>query len=278
MINYQVFGLCYILDKIRIEETYRERMAQMGGSTTPLASSLEAMNASLFIISDEDKTRFSGMLQFATRCADQLELQAVHDRIETFQQKMRFPLSHVDCTAELRALREAFEAGIRYICFYHYPNDKSSLVKRVQGDWAIVLNKFEGMRSDIVAAVDCYALDHNSASVFHLMMIMEKAVQAFGRKLKVNLVKKYPGRRVSELTWEQILNELNPKLKAIPQSTVVQKRRHERLSAIQAHLYAVKDAWRNPTMHPRDTGYTAPQNLDLLNHVRTFMIGFAEVV
>jgi hypothetical protein len=107
---------------------------------------------------------------------------------------------------------------------------------------------------------------------------MEAAVQAFGKKLGVNLVKKNPGKRISELSWEQILNEINPKLKAMPQKTSSQKLRYEKFSAIQSYLYGVKDAWRNPTMHPRDKGYTEPQARDILDHVRSFMTELAEII
>jgi len=66
---------------------------------------------------------------------------------------------------------------------------------------------------------------------------MEVAVQVFGKKLRVDIVKSAPaGKRVRELSWDQILNALNPKLRALPQNTEKQKRRHEKFSAAQSYL------------------------------------------
>ena len=110
------------------------------------------------------------------------------------------------------------------------------------------------------------------------MRVMEVAVQAFGKKLGVNLVKITPGKRVSELTWGQILDEINPKLKALPQNTIKRKRLHEKYSSVQSYLYGVKDAWRNPTMHPRLEGYNELQAKDIMNHVRSFLTEFSPLL
>jgi hypothetical protein len=74
------------------------------------------------------------------------------------------------------------------------------------------------------------------------------------------------------------LNELTAPLKALPQGTVTQKRRAEKLKAAQSYLYAVKDAWRNPTMHPRPAGYTDRQTMDIINQVRAFLTELAEII
>jgi hypothetical protein len=111
------------------------------------------------------------------------------------------------------------------------------------------------------------------------MRVMEAAVQVFGKKLGATLVKSAaPGKRVSELTWDQILNELNPKLRGLPQNTLHRKRRHEKLAAAQSYLYGVKDAWRNPTMHPRLEGYNELQTKNIMNHVRSFLTEFAPLL
>jgi hypothetical protein len=113
--------------------------------------------------------------------------------------------------------------------------------------------------------------------VFHLMRVMEVGVQRFGKKLGVSLTK-LSANRLTELTWHQILDALNPKLKALPQATKAGKAKYEKLAAIQSYLYGVKDAWRNPTMHPRKTGYGDLETVNLVGHVRAFMNELASVV
>jgi len=203
----------------------------------------------------------------------------VHDRLEKFSLKLtQNQLTLHECSIQIRTLREAFESGIQYTCFFHYKRDKVALLNKVTSDWSDVLKKLKHLKADITASVDCYALDLHLASVFHLMLVMENGVQMFGKKLGVDLAKPNPGRRVKELTWDQVLNNINPKLKSMPQDTVAKKRKYEKYSAVQSYLYGVKDAWRNPTMHPRDNGYTPTQNLDLINHVRSFMTELVHIL
>jgi hypothetical protein len=98
------------------------------------------------------------------------------------------------------------------------------------------------------------------------------------KRLGVNIVKRNSGRNISELTWQNILDEINPRIKALPRKTLVQKRKFEKFSAAQSYLYAVKDAWRNPIMHPRASGYNDTQTNDILNQVRAFMHELAGII
>ncbi len=169
----------------------------------------------------------------------------------------------------MRTLREAIQHDLSYRYFYYYPHDKARLILQVTVDWADTMKALP-VKTEIEAAVDCYAIGHNLGCVFYLMRVMEIGVQKFGKLLKVKLTKKTKD-RIMDLTWHEILNGLNPKLGAMPRKTVTAKERHERYSAIQSYLYGVKDAWRNPTMHPRRSGYSDLETLNLINHVRSFM-------
>jgi hypothetical protein len=272
--NFQIFGLFTHMEQLQQQEQWFQLAAMRAAAGT----GPDSANPSSQVVSQAHRDRLDGLLKFAAHCADRLQLQAVHDRLEIFQRNLRLVgLTWHECSIQMRTLREAFQSGIQYECFFRYKREDVRLLSTIPSDWSDILTKMD-VTEHITAAIDCYALEHHSASVFHLMLIMERGVQAFGKKLGVDLVKKNPGRRVTELTWDQILNEVNPKLKAVPQDTVARKRKHEKYSAVQAYLYGVKDAWRNPTMHPRDEGYTRLQNLDLINHVRSFMTELAEIL
>ena len=225
-----------LLEQLRNEEAFFRTLALQA------ASGPNADNPTVHVVPQTQCDRLTGMLQYASQCADRLELQAVHDRIDLFQRQLKRGLVFQECAIQLRTLKEAFDSGIQYIGFFHYKREKNALLNKASSDWAKVLAKLSDLKDNINAAVDCYALDHNLASVFHLMLIMERGVQAFGKKMGVDIVKNNPGKRVSELTWDQILNNMNPRLNAMPQGTAAKKRRHEKYSAVQAYLYAVKDA------------------------------------
>ena len=60
-----------------------------------------------------------------------------------------------------------------------------------------VADKFPNQVGDMFEAGNCYALGRYTACVFHLMRLMEVAVQAFGSKLGVTLA--------TDLNWQKIL-------------------------------------------------------------------------
>jgi hypothetical protein len=228
-------------------------------------------------VDDAFKSRVTDILHIANGECDRLQLDATRHRVDLFREKVAHMRKVDDFVVEMRALRETIEGEIARRYFYYYPQDKAELVRKFDSDWEGIA-AFSDIRKEAFAAVDCFAMGHSTATVFHLMRAMEIGVQKFGQRLGVNLIKKNPGKRVSELNWENILNELNPKLRGLPQATLAQKRRHERYAAVQAHLYNVKDAWRNPTMHPRARGYNELQARDILNNVRSFMVELASLL
>jgi hypothetical protein len=201
--------------------------------------------------------------------------------------KMEIPYiwnhSHVwsgrEMAARLKDFRSKLERELNERFFLYLSEEEAGQFQSDQPFGPLVASVFSSYKyDDLGEASKCLALGRYTACVFHLMRVMEIAVQAFGKKLDVHLVKIVPGKRVTELTWEQILNELNPKLRAMPQNTVKQKRLHEKYASVQSYLYGVKDAWRNPTMHPRLEGYNELQAKDIMNHVKSFLTEFSPLI
>jgi hypothetical protein len=125
--------------------------------------------------------------------------------------------------------------------------------------------KFPDIQFDMVEAGNCYAAGRGTAVVFHLMRIMETGVQQFGTKLGVPLT--------GEKVWQVILDGVNAKIKSLPPkdpSTIS-------MSQTAANLYAVKLAWRNEVMHPKDT-YTLEEADNLIRQVKIFMEQLATIV
>jgi hypothetical protein len=222
------------------------------------------------VLSDADKTRLRDNLGPVKRLVEKMLLNNTENRLVRVYSDINLNISYFALAQELRVLFEAMEDDIKTEYFYHYPHKKGSLFLRVQGDWTKALSKFPAIAPEIKNAVDCYALGHPTATVFHLMRTMEAGVQIFGRKLGVSLTQKTTT-KIHDLTWHNILDALNPKLSAMKQDTQARKVKYERYRAVQGYLYAVKDAWRNPTMHPRKAGYSDEEALGLINLVCSFM-------
>ena len=71
---------------------------------------------------------------------------------------------------------------------------------------AAVEAKFPEMSEDISEAGKCLALNRATASVFHLMRIMEIAVQRFGDKIGVALAKT----RIGKIFSKRLIKQLRP--------------------------------------------------------------------
>jgi HEPN domain-containing protein len=127
---------------------------------------------------------------------------------------------------------------------------------------AILERKLPRASEDIAEAGKCFALTRYTACVFHLMRVMELAVQELGKRLNIKLT--------GEKNWQNILDEVNKALKALPAKTPAEKKKQARLAEASANLFNVKLAWRNPAMHPKRT-YTEEEAERLMTGVKAFV-------
>jgi hypothetical protein len=142
--------------------------------------------------------------------------------------------------------------------FFYIPIKRANAFDTKEPFGPEVSAKFPKLGEDIEEAHKCYACGRNTACVFHLMRVMEVAVQRLGQKLKIKNVK--------NLVWQVILDQINGAIKALPPKSAKTKK----LAAVAGHLYNVKLAWRNEVMHPKAT-YTQDEAETLLALVKIFM-------
>jgi hypothetical protein len=120
-----------------------------------------------------------------------------------------------------------------------------------------VAAKLPSTAEDISEAGCCLALSRLTACVFHLMRVMETAVQVLGSRLGVQLT--------TEKNWQNILDEVNKAIKALNQKDPLTKA----YASISSNLYNVKLAWRNEVMHPKQT-YTPDEANKVFSAVDAF--------
>ena len=137
--------------------------------------------------------------------------------------------------------------------------------------WEPVIAKFSQLTGEITEASLTYAFERPTACVFHVMRIMEFALDRMRVIAKV---------RTKKATWDGMLRDIDKKLKPKPGARTKKTKRQreqERFLADAAMLLrATKDAWRNPTMHSIDKVYTMQQAGEVYSAVRSFMIKIAE--
>jgi hypothetical protein len=158
----------------------------------------------------------------------------------------------------LTLISSVLHSEIESRIFFHMPPERAAYYAQTELFGSDVHSKFPDLQFDIEEAGNCYATGRGTASVFHLMRVMETGVQKFGNKLGVA----FPDQK----NWQPILDEINKAVRALPpkdKGTVA-------MSEVSANLYAVKLAWRNEVMHPKET-YTLEEAEDILRQVKLFM-------
>jgi len=127
-----------------------------------------------------------------------------------------------------------------------------------------VATAFPSAIVDIEEAGKCMAFERWTASVFHLMRVME-----VGLRVLENTLKLPPS--TTNRSWERVLKECDKQqAKPFSERTPEWQNNGKFLAEATAMLRSVKVAWRNPTMHIERT-YTEEQVEDIWNVVKGFM-------
>lgn len=133
-----------------------------------------------------------------------------------------------------------------------------------------VADMFPGASSDIEEAAKCLALSRFTACVFHCMRGVEDSLDKFMLKLLPTL------NPSGAPNWGDKLRKINDELvrrQRLPNSDPNQKTYEE----FHAHIKAMKNVWRDTTMHLEKT-YTEEQANKIYRHVKDFMISLIPVL
>lgn len=150
-------------------------------------------------------------------------------------------------------------------CLLLSPHEKRFYAKQAPIFGQEVEAKFPAMSEDIAEASKCLALNRSTSAVFHLMRVMEVGVRRFGNALDVELV--------DEKNWQNILDEINKKIRAMDHK----QQKTKAFAEAASHLYNVKVAWRNETMHPKQT-YSPDEAEAIFSNSHTFIRDLANLI
>jgi hypothetical protein len=169
-----------------------------------------------------------------------------------------------------RALRDAIETELKDYLYYLYPKQKGEKLASWHTDWKKALDAFPDIRPDAFNATDCYALAHDTASVFHSMRVAEHGLRTLAKERKLRLPRNKP---VEWATWQEIIKALDDEITAIGRTKKAGAAKDAALefySGARADLNGFKDEYRNLVMHVRET-YDEFQALRALTNVHAFM-------
>jgi hypothetical protein len=194
-------------------------------------------------------------LKLAAKAAGDYRSQLESGRIKTYS----------DISDAVGTLDKIITLELLDSLFMHVPSDRAIFYAQPELFGSAVNKRFPDFQYDIEEAGNCHASGRATACAFHLMRIMELALQELGTVLGIALT--------NEKDWQNILDGINKAIRKLPPKDA----RTISLSSAAGHLYNVKVAWRNPTMHPRIT-YTSEQAADLRRAVKAFLSEIVKVI
>jgi hypothetical protein len=222
----------------------------------------------------EQSQSIQNNLKFVEVICREMSLESAIDRLERIDRMFKGAFTYENIETELVFLRQTIEDSIKFERFYHYPKNMAELPLRIDADWAATVVAFPSkeVRFEIHAGVDCYALGHSTAAIFHFMRVAEFGLRALARERRVRLGKN--GQKPIEWgTWNEIILKIEAEVKRIALKMKPGPKKDAALdfySGALAHLSGFKDQYRNSVMHYRRE-YKAWEAEIAMRQVRDFM-------
>ena len=200
------------------------------------------------------------------------------DRINSVRFYLTYGGLFRDLAHELKALEFDITSHGKREWFYHYPHNKGDLLFSMGKDWDNTLLSFPGIKKDIFSAIDCYALGHDRASIYHSMIVLEHGLVALAKRVGVAV-------NPNKSTWGSLITDIQKKINtrrmalahppggSAPLSSRAAKSAGKFLdtceeSATEFRYFA--SVWRNHIAHARGD-YDENDAKKVLDHVRSFM-------
>lgn len=258
------YKLVSIMELLRLEaDAYCRLMSMIGQLVAQFKIAAEAPPGIAMRVNNKTFTYLAETCGEMQRQVEQLNLPLAKRHLERMKETMTSDASAFTNEAIMRNL---FELSARVIdeledrLFLSVPTEQATLYLQTSPPFGEAVTKhFSQTIEDISEGAKCLALDRPTACVFHLMRVMELAVQRFGSELGVKLA--------TEQNWQVILDQVNA---AIRKRDPKKDKKAKAYASVASHLYNVKVAWRNEVMHPKQT-YTFEEAKAVFDNVKVFM-------
>lgn len=152
---------------------------------------------------------------------------------------------------------------------YHYGGATEN-INNYDRRWGKVLRAFPSTRFEIESALDVFALQHYTASVFHFMRVAEYGLRVLANELSVTLPK---GKPLTHANWQDIMSHCDRQLKQVTHAAPAGHAKDEALSFYSgalSQLHYLKSKYRNEVMHARTT-FNIDQAIDASREVKKLM-------
>ena len=216
-------------------------------------------------LTDEDKRQVNGLLDKVGKSFPSKDFPYVYAVIIRVQTFANSGCTFRDLYLRVVALRETMEDELRGRKLVLVPDLKAEYCEKEDLFGAKVCSAFPSAVRDIKDAGNCYAVDLNTACVFHLMRVLEKGLTVLATTLGVA----YTSENLSRIL-ELIEAAITPIEKSPSEDSPTN------VADLQFYRQAAKEfsyfkyAWRNYALHSSAT-YDQQETLKIMSRVRNFM-------
>lgn len=163
--------------------------------------------------------------------------------------------------SELTHLSDSLGHELENDSVLRIPSEQAAFYEKDTAFGLEVADAFPSCARDIRKAGSCYALGQEEGCVHHLMMVLERGLNAVAIKMEVPY---------QQTNWQPIIDGIGSKLRGTPRSP-----ERDFYREINTQFGLLKDAYRNHSQHVRDNPYDMAKALHIFNHVREFMCQLA---
>jgi hypothetical protein len=243
---------------VNMKALYLEKFIRVSAKMAELAQMSHSEEGEL---SDEDREiaiRELGLL--AEQClAVELGLSVL--LIERMRKELGFSVTHAHISSRFAELIARMGDEAQLTACLIIPRDRAQYYEDKPLFGLEVNDRFPSAILDISEAGKCLACGRGTATVFHLMRVMEVGLKTVAGALAIPYAP----------SWESYLKQINDRIAVKHKSKGIRWKRDEPFFRdVAAHLQTIKLAWRNPTMHIVNH-YDRDAAMDVFNAVKTFM-------
>lgn len=190
-----------------------------------------------------------------------IPLPAVVPHMERISRTLDGMHSQEELIALMAELKNRLEDDLERQLFFHVKAERAPYYDNPTPFGIEVSAAYPTARDDIEAAGKCLALEQGTAAVFHLMGVMEIGLRSLGHALGIPYAPSW------ESYIRQITTNMGVEHKKKPDDW---KENEDFYRDLLGDLVAVKNAWRNPTIHVKRK-YLPDEAEEVFRAARTFM-------
>ena len=167
------------------------------------------------------------------------------------------PKTYGELLPVLNSLNDTLTTELEKEAIFRIPPERKSYYERDDLFGQKLHDAFPSCARDIQKAGSCYALGQEDGCVHHLMLVLERGLNALASEVGVTY---------HHANWQNIIDKIASELKSMPRGP-----NRDFYTEVNTQFGFLKEAYRNHAQHAHDDPYDMPKALHILNHVRNFM-------